>query len=425
MWRRAAVLAVFALLVGLGPRPAGAQPVPALEGEARGFALSLSQSPADRIQAADLLARGGYAAMDRLRLLLTADRDPAVRAAAAAAFARSGNPYYQPLLEMAAEGDPDPAVRSAARRAADTLWAFSRSPRLAAGFSLLCPGCGYFHLRQPGRAGLYLASTAALVGAGLALAAGEEIRLDGPGPRMTPTTTPLAIPALAAAQNLWLYGVFASYRDARLLRGDAGYRYPVSPEGLTELVTAPVRPSVLRRPWFWAGLPLMLGAAVSFTLLIAPDDLGEDVRSLTDGGGVWFLGRHYRTGPGVLLGEAYYAGLFLPVGVGEEALFRGALQPALTEWLGLWPGWAVTSVIFGGVHLFNFVGEPGGLATAAAAVPFLTLVGSYMGLTAIQTGFRLETSVALHFWYDFLISTISFVADPDHQPFALRLGMPF
>lgn len=97
----------------------------------------------------------------------------------------------------------------------------------------------------------------------------------------------------------------------------------------------------------------------------------------------------------------------------------------MTEMLGLWPGWVVTSAIFGGVHLFNFVGQQGGLGTAAIAVPFLTLVGSYLGLTAIKTRYRLETSVALHFWYDFLLGTIAFVTDPDHQPFALRFGMPF
>jgi membrane protease YdiL (CAAX protease family) len=253
---------------------------------------------------------------------------------------------------------------------------------------------------------------------GLSLSGGE-------GPRMTPSPGPLAIPALMAAQNLWFYGVFASYRDARLLRGDDGARYPVSHEGLGTLVSAPVRPRVLARPWFWAGLPLAVGAAVGFSALVSPSDVGRGVRSLGDGRGVWFLGNHYRTGPGVALGETYYAGLFLPVGVGEEALFRGTLQPALCDSLGLWPGWALTSVIFGGAHLLNFLDQPDGLGTAAKVLPFLTAVGGYLGLTAMKTGYTLETSVALHFWYDFLIGTVSFVADPDHQPFAVKIAVPF
>ena len=35
---------------------------------------------------------------------------------------------------------------------------FDRSPRLAAAYSALCPGCGYFYLHQPGRAATYLGS---------------------------------------------------------------------------------------------------------------------------------------------------------------------------------------------------------------------------------------------------------------------------
>ena len=65
------------------------------------------------------------------------------------------------------------------------------------------------------------------------------------------------------------------------------------------------------------------------------------------------------------------------------------------------------------------------MGIAARAVPLITAVGGYLGLVAIETGFQLETSVALHFWYDFLVSTIGFIADPDHQPFAIRIGLPF
>ena len=43
----------------------------------------------------------------------------------------------------------------------------------------------------------------------------------------------------------------------------------------------------------------------------------------------------------------------------------------------------------------------------------------------MQTGYRLETSVAMHFWYDFGLSTVSFLADPEHQPFIARMGMTF
>lgn len=389
----------------------------------------MSQVAADRVQAAQalgVLADGP--ALEHLGLLLTSDRDPAVRAAAARAFAQTGDPLYQALLASVAASDPDAGVRAAAAAASQRLWAAGLRPRWAAGLSLLCPGCGYFHLGQPGRAAAYIGTTVALVGAAVVLASANglpSLDSEGLGPRMTPSVGPLALPTLMAAQNLWFYGIFASYRDARLLRGDQGYRYPVSPESLTDLLTAPVRPSVLRRPWFWLGLPLALGAAAGFSALVSPGDFSGHMRSLGDGGGVWFLGRHYGTGPGVALASSYNASLFLPVGVGEEALFRGTIQAGLSEELGLWPGWVVASLIFGGVHFFNFVDQPGGLATGAKAVPFLTAVGAYFGLVSIETGHTLATNVALHTWYDFLLSTLSFVADPDHQPFSLRIGMPF
>jgi len=425
---RAVAIALLAALLGPAlPATAGEAPSPAAE--ARAYALSVSQSPSDRIQAAaELGALGGYRALERLALLLRGDGDPQVRMAAARGLVQAGEPLYEALLRASANEDPDPQVRAAANSAAHALWARDRRPWKAASLSLLCPGCGYFHLGQPGRAAAYLGTTVGLLATGIALAnqgGGLQGLAGGEGPRMTPSAAPLALPALIAAQNLWFYGVFAGYRDARLARGDQGARYPVSRESLTDLVTAPVRPRVLRRPWFWAGLPVAVGAAIGFSALVSPSDVGRGVRSLGDGRGVWFLGRHYGTAPGVMLGETYYAGLFLPVGVGEEALFRGVVQPALCDSLGLWPGLALSSVIFGGVHLFNFADQPDGWSTAAKVLPFLTAVGGYLGLTAIETGYNLETSVALHFWYDFLIGTISFVADPDHQPFALKLGMPF
>jgi len=411
-----------------------ATPLPPAEAEAwtEARAFADSGSPLPKLRVAATVALAGvptWAARERLLLLAQADVDPGVRVAAVQALASRRDPTLEPILKMVAARDPAPQVRAAAAHAAVLVAAFGKRPATAAGFSLLCPGCGYFYLRQPLRAGAYLGTTAALLGAAVALVGDDGARLElgtrGGGPNTTPTTAPLAIPLLIGAQNLWFYGVFGAYRDARLARGDAGYTYPITREGLDDLVTAPFRPRVLARPWFWAGLPLLLGAAVGFTALVDRDDLGGGMRRLGDPGGVWFLGRRFGTKTGFALGEAYYGSLFLPVGVGEEALFRGALQPGMTETFGLWPGWAITSGIFGGVHAFNFLGQDQGLTLAAKAVPFITVVGSYLGVVAIRTGYTLETSVALHFWYDFFLGTISFIADPDNQPFALRFGMPF
>ncbi len=393
------------------------------------LARAASPNPGERAAATgELAAQHTMRGESLLNVMLQSDYDPGVRAAAARALATTHNPEHIYALRWVAQQDRGPGVREAAASAADALMPFDRSPRLAAAFSVLCPGCGYFYLHQPGRAAAYLGTSAALVLSAVKLlndnptrsVAGESIKLQD-------HDDPIALPLLMATQNLYFYGIFAAYRDARLARGDEGYRFPVAKEGLGELLAAPFNPQVLKRPWVWAGLPLLLGAGVLFSELTNPGDLAQGTRTLRDGKGVNFLGYHYGTKSGFALGEAYNGALFLPVGVGEEALFRGVIQAGLSETsLGLWGGWAVASAIFGGAHVFNFIdGQVSGFKTAAVVVPYLMATGSYLGLIYVKTDFSLATGAAVHFWYDFSLSTIAFIADPEHQPFVVQYGMPF
>jgi membrane protease YdiL (CAAX protease family) len=290
-------------------------------------------------------------------------------------------------------------------------------PETAARWSLLCPGCGYFYLGRTGTASAYLGTAVALAGTGAALL------WDGPdlGNPADPTLgpdDPIGLQLLLAAQNVWFYGVFASYRDARALRPDLRYRVPVSGEGLGDLASAPFRGSVLSRPWVWAGVPVAVGAALGLTAIVESGLGGR--RTLFDDGGVNFLGQTYDRGPGIALGELYFATMFVPVAVGEEGLFRGTLQPVLRERAGTTAGWALTSALFGAAHIPNYLGEDPG--TAAAAVSYITVLGGYLGAASIGTGGALSTPVAIHFWYDFLLSTALFVADPDHQPFVAGIS---
>jgi hypothetical protein len=298
------------------------------------------------------------------------------------------------------------------------------SPTLAAGLSLLCPGCGYFYLGQPARAVGYLSGAAGLIAAGVVVI--DHSPLDSDGDRSQGRGMPL----LTAAQDLWFYGVYATYRDARLA-GDAGARYPVAREDVGDLLFAPFNPRVLESPWVWAGLPLMLTAAVGASYAFSKagsssESMTTSMRTLGDGGGVQFFGKHYGTASGFVLGDAYNVGLYLPVGVGEEALFSGVVQAELSETpLGLWGGWAVGSAIFGAAHAINYIGVQDGFEKAALAVPYLTLTGSYLGFLYIHSNFSLKQGAAVHFWYDFLLGTLDFIADPDHQPFVAHFGMPF
>lgn len=408
---------VIAIVVVLGlagsVRAEDASPVPLLQ----------STDPAVREQAVQMILESQDQHLyGHLRISLSYDLSPAVRAAAARAIGALGLAQFTDVVRTVSRRDPDPVVRAAAAQAYEQLWPLEKLPRVAAGLSLLCPGCGHIYLRQPLKGGALLASTGLLLASGLTLAkqGGDDLSLDKSGN----VKTAVALPLVMGAQNLWFYSIFAAYRDARLLRHNQGYQYPVSQESLGDLLLAPVNPKVLGRPWFWAGLPVMVGAAVGLGVLL---DHGQNPtvgrHNVFDGQGVNFLGRRFGTGAGFALGETYYASLFFSVGMGEEALFRGVVQPSLTESYGPYTGWVLASLIFGAAHIGNFVGQSNA-SEGWAAVPFITATGAYLGYVSMASGYQLSTSVALHAWYDFLLGTIGFITDPNNQPFAVRVTIP-
>ena len=87
---------------------------------------------------------------------------------------------------------------------------------------------------------------------------------------------------------------------------------------------------------------------------------------------------------------ADFALISLVGGLGEELLFRGLIQSALCNWLGLAAGLVLASLIFGLVHLI----------TPTYAV-VATVVGAYFGWLAIAFDNLLPAIVA-HAVYDFV-----------------------
>ncbi len=78
----------------------------------------------------------------------------------------------------------------------------------------------------------------------------------------------------------------------------------------------------------------------------------------------------------------------LMAGVGEEALFRGVLQPALAGSLPAWVAVALTALLFGLVHW----------VTPTYAL-LAALVGGYLGALAVYTG-NLLVPIVTHALYD-------------------------
>jgi membrane protease YdiL (CAAX protease family) len=393
-------------------------PVPAHPPAPDRYERAADPDPAARASAADELALDpSPRAVELLLVLHRRDVDPGVRGRAADAIALRRDPALVGALQLSAASDPDPGVRDASAAAYRRLRPWAKRPGLAAGLSLLCPGCGQLYLDEREGAA-YLGTTAALIGTSIGLLAGQEISIDGPA---RSARVPIAFPLLIGAQNLWFYSIFDAYRDARVLRGDAGYRHPITRESLGQLASAPFRPKVLASPWVWGGVPLMLGAGLAVSYLASRGDEASESPTIFDVREVNVLGRNFSRGPGFAAGAAYYAAMFVPVGVGEEALFRGLIQTELEERFGTWGGLTLASAIFGAVHTVNFLDDP---KSAAIAVPVITVLGSTLGLAYARTGYRLETSVAMHFWYDFLLSTAAFALDPTHQPFVVQYGGP-
>lgn len=87
----------------------------------------------------------------------------------------------------------------------------------------------------------------------------------------------------------------------------------------------------------------------------------------------------------------------LLAGVGEEMLFRGVLQEALSARLNPWLGLAAASAVFGFLHPIT----PSYIILAAA-------MGAYLGGLWLATGNLLTVSVT-HALYDFLV--LAYLAD--------------
>ena len=87
------------------------------------------------------------------------------------------------------------------------------------------------------------------------------------------------------------------------------------------------------------------------------------------------------------------ATISLLAGLGEELLFRGLLQPWVSEQAGTVIGLVVASLLFGLLH-----------AVSTAYAVLATLIGVYLGWLLLATGNLLPAIIA-HALYDFLVLT--------------------
>jgi len=195
---------------------------------------------------------------------------------------------------------------------------------------------------------------------------------------------------IAIASNTGAYSFYAAYRDARVMIDDEGFKYKMPKESLTDLLGAPFNAEVLKKPEVWGGILGSLAIGLTISFLAFPKN--EAVNNAPS--------------PGI-----GYPLMAIPVGTGEEALFRGFLQPVYTEWLGPEGGIAVSSALFGAAHIPNAYSLPpqDQWRYYAFVLPYLTLAGVYFGWLAHKNT-SLKESVAVHTWYDFALFAMSAAA---------------
>jgi membrane protease YdiL (CAAX protease family) len=176
--------------------------------------------------------------------------------------------------------------------------------------------------------------------------------------------------------DLQFYSSYSAYRDARLSQYNEGYHTPMPNETLGDLALAPYSWKYLSRPTTYLVLILPLYAALappSKDQLVYQPDSSITRDEMARGFAVQFEG----------------------VAIGEEAFFRGVLNNGLSSGFGdIW-GLVGSSAAFGLAH----TGAPG-QATPLLASAF----GMYLGWLQQRNEYEIAQGVAIHFWWDFLIS---------------------
>jgi membrane protease YdiL (CAAX protease family) len=174
----------------------------------------------------------------------------------------------------------------------------------------------------------------------------------------------------------------------------------------------------------WLGLVGMVGADLLVTRILG----GPAVFDLSHvGERPNIFGQSFDPWAGAALGLGVGGALFIHVAIAEESFFRGWLQSSLARSLGETPGWLIASALFGLTHSLNAltITPEDRPIYLGVFVPFITVLGGYLGWVYRSLGYSLAPSVALHFWYDLAVSAVAFALDPQDNPLSASVRFGF
>jgi len=248
-----------------------------------------------------------------------------------------------------------------------TLPARKKSTFIAVGLSALIPGLGHTYLGDLKTAGSLFGSSGAA----------HTLNI------LSDSNEPLRISSFVAAQNLSFYGIYAAYRDTHLYNNDIK-NIPI--DSFADLSTAPFNFKILKKPEVWGGFigAISLAAIISKVAYKSASHVRCDISS-----------------------NEIMPLAALPIGIGEEAFFRGFIQSSFYDALPPWGAITASSLIFGLTHIPNAVllDEKDRWRYYSFSLPFITTLGAYFGFLAYKNN-SLKESVALHTWYDFTLFLI-------------------
>jgi len=265
------------------------------------------------------------------------------------------------------------------------LWsgqAYGQSPGWKAAFSLVVPGLGQAMNGDVPEAGAHWMTFNVLLKQYTDLTGREDYltgdrRIDPAKPIIYTNKTTFYADVYGQALNfISFYSAYGAYRDARNQMQNAGYNTPAPPDSLSDILLAPFNPAYLFRP------STLLVLAVPLYYLTQPPGQQEYL----------YMPDNTITREEMKRG---FAAEFIMTAAGEEAFYRGTLNNSFSSAWG--PGWglAASSLAFGLAHQ----GAPGQANIASA-----TLAGMYLGYLQQENDYHIGQSVAIHFWWDFLIS---------------------
>lgn len=246
-----------------------------------------------------------------------------------------------------------------------------KNPFTAACLSALFPGLGHLYLGDNKTAATLMGS----MGVGIAAYP------------MADSTFALPI----CLQTVSSYSIYAAYRDARSFNQGVTYRYKMPTDSFADLSYASFNYKILKKPEVWGGLLGFVAVATGVSYL-AYGDTEAKVASVNE--------------------ETFSPLIAFPVGISEEALFRGFIQSSLLESWGPATSITVSSLLFGAAHIPNalLLPEEDRNRYYSVSLPLITGFGAYFGWLTYKNH-SLKESVALHSWYDFTIFALGAVAN--------------